>query len=371
VAPHLFPQGEDRRNISMVMASQGVSMVMACAFVVTEFIVIAFSWLILRLVAGRDWTRQVALRRPSLVHLLFVVAAFPAMSLLSDLVYSELKVLLPDLTMAFLFLALFVIFFLWFLLEQVFGRGWMLRLSLAGQALATIGFALVVFVAAGFLDHQVFLILNRWFPKMMAGPKTHWMEELSKTFSHWPLWFAVLLIGLGPGIGEELWCRGFLGRGLIGQHGVWFGVFFASFFFGLIHIEPYQGAMAVLMGLWLHYTYLMTRSLWVPMLLHFLNNALSVVTSRIHGLEGLEKLPTHLVVSMVILMTMVGYALYLSRAYVAGSGEKITWEQIGAEYPPEGSGLSVVRPAPPWPAVAAVVAGFGYFAWSLMMAIRG
>ena len=43
---------------------------------------------------------------------------------------------------------------------------------------------------------------------------------------------AVLIIGLGPGLGEELWCRAFLGRGLVGRHGVVMGVILTSLFFG-------------------------------------------------------------------------------------------------------------------------------------------
>src|SRR3954468_23799191 len=107
------------------------------------------------------------------------------------------------------------------------------------------------------------------------------MEEMEKAFGSWPVLLGVFLIGVLPGIGEELWCRGFLGRGLVGTHGVVLGILGTSFLFGLIHVDPCQGTMAMLMGVGLHVVYQLTRSLWMPMLLHFLNNSLAVVMARV------------------------------------------------------------------------------------------
>ena len=36
-----------------------------------------------------------------------------------------------------------------------------------------------------------------------------------------------------------------------------------------------------IMGLVLHFSYLMTRSLWIPVLLHFLNNSASVAAGKL------------------------------------------------------------------------------------------
>ena len=74
------------------------------------------------------------------------------------------------------------------------------------------------------------------------------MEAMVKEFRTWPWQFGVLVIGLGPGLSEELWCRGFLGRGLVEHYGVILGVLLTSFLFGLIHGDPHQGTMAMLMG---------------------------------------------------------------------------------------------------------------------------
>jgi membrane protease YdiL (CAAX protease family) len=98
-----------------------------------------------------------------------------------------------------------------------------------------------------------------------------------------PWWLAMLAFAVGPAVNEELWFRGYLGRGLVGRYGPTAGVLLASLFFGLVHVHPVQAAYAALMGLWLHFAYRMTRSLWVPVLVHFLNNGLAVVAALLAG----------------------------------------------------------------------------------------
>src|SRR5262249_60205782 len=134
----------------------------------------------------------------------------------------------------------------------------------------------------------------------------------------WYLAVAVLVIAVMPAFSEEIWCRAFLGRGFIGQYGVVVGVMMASYFFGAIHILPHQGIMAMLMGLVLHYAYLTTRSLLAPMLLHFLNNATSVLgtalgeeTAKVDAAP--EQIAMSLYASALVLLIAVGLALYQSR----------------------------------------------------------
>ena len=172
------------------------------------------------------------------------------------------------------------------------------------------------------------------------------MEEAGQLFASWPWPLGVLIIGLGPGIGEELWCRGFLGQGMVGRYGAWLGVLGSSFYFGLIHVDPRQGSMAMLMGIWLHFTYLATKSLLVPMLLHFLNNGFSIIAMHFEFLKPLDKaaesLPAHTVISPALaLLAVVGWAYFQGRTRFAGmDGGPSPWQPAnpGVEHPPVGSG---------------------------------
>jgi membrane protease YdiL (CAAX protease family) len=285
-----------------LLKSEPMNVALGVAFFITEAIVIGFSLLIIRLVVGSDWKRQLGLRIPGFRHTLLALASFPALVLLGNIAYE------------------------------------VLRKTLHMPSLADIG---------------------------LSG-----MEEMVQVFSKWQWTFAVLVIGLGPGIGEELWCRGFLGRGLVGNYGVVVGVLTTSFFFGLIHIDPCQGAMAMLMGIWLHYVYLTTKSLLLPMLLHTLNNSLAVLDTRIPQLAVIETSPSDIPIAVylaaALLLASTAYALYQSRArLVPGSTDQLlVWRPAfeGVEHPPSDSGVKLVRPAPSLAIAATVGCAFALFA---------
>ncbi|MCA9142954.1 MAG: CPBP family intramembrane metalloprotease [Planctomycetaceae bacterium] len=110
--------------------------------------------------------------------------------------------------------------------------------------------------------------------------------------SPWPIVFVAAC--LFPAIGEEIFCRGFLGRGLVANHGVVAGVLLASLLFGVMHIDPVQSVGAFVLGIGLHFVYLTTRSLLAPMLVHMLNNAFAFWLMQNYTwcpLPGLSPLP--------------------------------------------------------------------------------
>lgn len=102
---------------------------------------------------------------------------------------------------------------------------------------------------------------------------------LQAIFAPWPAWLSVFVVGVGPALCEEMWCRAYLGRKLIGAYGVYLGVLFSSILFGLLHIAPAYALGTAFIGIILHYVYLCTGSLWLPILLHFLNNSLGILAT--------------------------------------------------------------------------------------------
>ncbi len=90
-------------------------------------------------------------------------------------------------------------------------------------------------------------------------------------------WLSIVFAGcLFPAIGEEVFFRGFLGRGLVARWGPIAGVIITSIGFGLFHIMPAQIAGTFVLGLGFHAVYLMTRSLPASMAMHFLTNLLGL-----------------------------------------------------------------------------------------------
>ncbi|MBP85934.1 MAG: hypothetical protein CMJ64_04325 [Planctomycetaceae bacterium] len=118
--------------------------------------------------------------------------------------------------------------------------------------------------------------------------------DVLEGFADGPLLLVLLAGGLFPALGEEIFCRGFLGRGLVANHGVVRGVFFASLLFGILHVDPVQSIGAFTLGIGLHFAYLTTRSLIAPVAIHFLNNVFAFILVRnyeTYPLPGLSPLP--------------------------------------------------------------------------------
>ncbi len=87
----------------------------------------------------------------------------------------------------------------------------------------------------------------------------------------------IMIAGLAA-FGEELLFRSLLQPFLIrickNAH---IGIFIASAIFSFIHFEFYGFLPRLVLGLLLGYMFFYSRSIWVPMLMHFTNNATAVV----------------------------------------------------------------------------------------------
>ncbi len=136
---------------------------------------------------------------------------------------------------------------------------------------------------------QVMLVLLSVLPcALLASEVTNCAAEvlpnmsmdLFGEFSKEPWWLVFVAACLFPGLGEELFFRGFLSRGLVAHHGPWLGTLIAAFYFGAIHLHPIQACGAFALGLALQFVFLTTRSLWAAILLHTANNAVAFLTMR-------------------------------------------------------------------------------------------
>jgi membrane protease YdiL (CAAX protease family) len=375
VAPDRFPIGNLSDQAS-ILKSEAMSIGLAVGLFIIELTVIGFSLLVIRLVVGRDWTRQLSLRRPSVAHTLLAVASLPALMLLGNVGYDVLRHVLhvPSMsdglagTVLFLLAEMLVLGIVLLMAGLLAGWDWTRRLAVRPPNPMDGFIGLASMIALLLLSLGAYEAMRQGLGLSdKSGFALSGMEEMVQLFSKWPWPFAVLVIGLGPGIGEELWCRGFLGRGLLGNYGAVLGILASSFFFGLIHIDPCQGTMAIFMGLWLHFVYLTTRSLWLPMLLHFLNNSLAVLLPRFPQLEAINANPGDIPVSVYVtaglLLAGVAYALYQSRARLAPQTPEqiLLWRPAyeSVEYPPADSGAQVIRPSLSPSALA--LAGGGFF----------
>jgi membrane protease YdiL (CAAX protease family) len=102
-----------------------------------------------------------------------------------------------------------------------------------------------------------------------------------------PLGLLLLVIALAPAIGEEIVFRGVIGRGLVARYGILPGIIFTSLLFASVHLHPAHVIALLPLAFLIHFVYLVTRSFWAPVLLHFANNALAAMLLKVSAqLEG-------------------------------------------------------------------------------------
>ena len=96
----------------------------------------------------------------------------------------------------------------------------------------------------------------------------------------WELLPCVLVVGLMAGLSEEMLFRGAMLRTMqdsrLGTHAV---VWIVAIVFSAIHFQFFGFIPRMLLGVWLGYLLVWTRSLWVPIIAHTLNNSTVVVMS--------------------------------------------------------------------------------------------
>lgn len=90
------------------------------------------------------------------------------------------------------------------------------------------------------------------------------------------LLLALLGVGLAPGIGEELLCRGLVQRGLEPRLGPAPAVVIAALFFGTLHLEPVHAVFATFLGLYLGAVAVLAGSVRAAVLCHAVNNLIAV-----------------------------------------------------------------------------------------------
>jgi len=137
----------------------------------------------------------------------------------------------------------------------------------------------VMALAAAFVIEPVSMLL----PEMSEATKLA-MEQMLKG----PVWIVLLSVSVFAPFFEEWLCRGIILRGLLKKMKPGWAIVISALVFGLIHMNLWQAIPAFIIGTILGYVYYKTGSLKLTMLMHCVNNTLSVILSRIPGLEDVE-----------------------------------------------------------------------------------
>jgi hypothetical protein len=194
------------------------------------------------------------------------------------------------------------------------------------------------------------------------------------TFQQVPWYVTLVAVALGPGLVEELFCRGFLGRGLCARYRIGWGVLLSSLLFAALHLSPSQFVIFTLMGAYLHFTYLASRSIWVPVVLHLLNNGVVTLILLHPDLfagwalfkDDAKQLRAVIDLAALALLVFASIALWTGRAKVVpvavkGADQPADWAAAypGVSVPPPGARAKVAYGAVSPAAVLLTMAAFG------------
>ena len=226
--------------------------------------------------------------------------------------------------------------------NSTFDRGY----SLDSKHFGPIGGALTAILMA-FGTIALALMLE---PLMALMPDMD--ETLVKTMEQLldgPLWVSLLSMCVFAPVLEEWMCRGIVLRGLLnysrkgepGEDGSRRGmnpalaIAISAIFFATIHGNLWQGISAFILGSFFGYVYYKTGSLKLTMLMHCVNNTVSVLSSKLPAFENLgadaslmDIIPTGtyviiFIVSAAVLFLAVRYLSKISLKSVQGNCDVI------------------------------------------------
>ena len=134
----------------------------------------------------------------------------------------------------------------------------------------------------------------------------------------------LFIVALLPAVGEELLFRGIIQKQLVARiknHHV--AIIIASIIFSGVHLQIQGFLPKFFIGLILGYAYYWTKSIWYPMILHFINNGMQTLILYFVGdqMETMEEEAinpeiSHLVIGVVFSCFLCFLIITMIRKYI-------------------------------------------------------
>ncbi len=119
----------------------------------------------------------------------------------------------------------------------------------------------------------------------------------------------VLVVSVTPAICEEIFFRGFVQKSFELKLSPFVSILITSVFFGFYHFNPYGLIPLIALGAYLGYAVYQSDSIFVSMVLHFLNNFVAIMAYFSFGDEDFIK--SSVLPANDILMTSISFAVLL------------------------------------------------------------
>lgn len=147
---------------------------------------------------------------------------------------------------------------------------------------------IIIFVSLPFISWLGEINQSLNLPESLSGIE-NWMERMENKANELiiaflnvkslgAMLFNVFMIAIIPAVGEEFLFRGVILR-LFKEwtKNAHIAVMVSAFLFSALHLQFYGFMPRLLLGVILGYMFVWSGSLWVPMLIHFINNAFAII----------------------------------------------------------------------------------------------
>jgi membrane protease YdiL (CAAX protease family) len=147
---------------------------------------------------------------------------------------------------------------------------------------------LLSFAASPFINFIGEMNANMQLPEWLSGVE-NWMKnaeesaaELTEAFlkvdNLGGLFFNIFMVAVLPAIGEELLFRGVIQRIFTNwTKNIHWGVWISAILFSAMHMQFYGFVPRMFLGVLFGYLLVWSGSMWLPIIAHFMNNAIAVV----------------------------------------------------------------------------------------------
>ena len=123
--------------------------------------------------------------------------------------------------------------------------------------------------------------------------------------------FALAIGAVIPSIAEESLFRGFYQRSLEEELKPYLAILISGLIFAVVHLNPINFIPLIFIGLYLGVVAYGTKSLLIPILLHFLNNAVAVIIMYTPSLSQLDSQSYNLTITSAIILSLISLAVLI------------------------------------------------------------
>ncbi len=133
----------------------------------------------------------------------------------------------------------------------------------------------------------------------------------------------VVVVAITPAICEEVFFRGFVQKSFEQRYKPYWSALITAIFFGLYHFNPYGLIPLIALGFYLGWSAYTTNSIFIPMILHFINNFTAVTAYFLFGEEDLiesnvvpeEGIGQSVIIFILLLILFGGLVFYIKKNY--------------------------------------------------------